>query len=829
MATNIVISIVGNTASFDDAAIRALNNARKSAKGIQDSFNSIDISEARGGVMVFDELIGIHIPRHVTGLIATLPGLQAAMAAAFPVLAVLAVAKAIGDLVEKEQKHAEELARQRAAVDDVVTAMAQHAASLQVSNLKLEDQIRLLTGKPGINGPKELAIEAQQAVEKLEKEYDKAIEKIGEFAKSNQQGLLAAIFNSDNGSREVAGRIASHQAADEQIKANRAISEAAGDKEAIARFDKMLADEDTHFKEWAQKQFKTIQNNRPKLVDFGGMKSEGTGEQRMTTAAEAQKSWNDAVESFNSKNATAEFVLAQILNTTTELNKARAEGNTETGDKKEKDALEAINQRVALEKKAFDESQSVLVAKDKATIASAVLQKEQGQITADQLAAIQEAASEREFQAKQAFLEKIKKLEAGNPALVRATQAEIEADTAAHEARLFEIKAQAVRKDNEQDKQDLADLQKYYDKQESAALKAAEFDQKMQAAATKLKELKDEITDADKKSALEVALASGQIDKQEAAEQALKDARDAQAKQLEDINNLLAQEKTKLDALNAATNGGTNGSEQQIEQYRKTALAYAQSEQLKAEITKKTNAEIAKANKDLQATETAQWAQMFRDFQKVSLQMSQAARQSFGQMNTNLTQLVTTGKADFRSLAQSMISDTIKIALQYAESKALMAALDNDYFDQALTALGINTTALKLANGMKAQSSAFAAAANTLADVPYPLNIPASAQVLATGEGYAAASMSAAGGALLPNREALVHTHPQEMVLPKNISQHIIHSMKTSSGEHQAQPHITFAPNINAGFANSKETSAYVGKEIDKKIKMLARKHGKRL
>src|SRR5216683_3341770 len=100
----IVISIVGNTAVFDEAALKALNNARKSAKGIQEAFEGIDLHEARGSVMVFDELLGIHIPRHVTALISTLPGLQVAMAAAFPLIAVVSVGRAITDLIEKEQK-----------------------------------------------------------------------------------------------------------------------------------------------------------------------------------------------------------------------------------------------------------------------------------------------------------------------------------------------------------------------------------------------------------------------------------------------------------------------------------------------------------------------------------------------------------------------------------------------------------------------------------------------------------------------------------------------------------------------------------------------------
>src|SRR6185312_2366445 len=120
------------------------------------------------------------------------------------------------------------------------------------------------------------------------------------------------------------------------------------------------------------------------------------------------------------------------------------------------------------------------------------------------------------------------------------------------------------------------------------------------------------------------------------------------------------------------------------------------------------------------------------------------------------------GQGNWKQFAVGAIESIVQIGLQYAESKAMMAILD---------AMGLGEKKTK--NAAEAQSSANTAAANTLADVPFPANIPASAAVLSIGEAFSVASMAAEQGAVLPNREALVHTHPQEMILPQHISNFI--------------------------------------------------------
>ena len=201
-----------------------------------------------------------------------------------------------------------------------------------------------------------------------------------------------------------------------------------------------------------------------------------------------------------------------------------------------------------------------------------------------------------------------------------------------------------------------------------------------------------------------------------------------------------------------------------------------------------------------------------------------AFKQGVAGMNNNLTQLATTGKADFRGLAQSMTTDILQVALKYAESQLFMLASQNEFIASALAAMGIHTAAQVTANATEAQSSAATAGANTLADVPFPENIPAAATVTGIGEAFAADAL-ASRGALLPNREMNVRTHPEEMILPKNISNFIVKSMGNQTGGDQP-PSYTYAPQINAGAATAKELSQFMAKEQEKQQRKQMRKHG---
>lgn len=78
-------------------------NAMYAGEVIQDSMHrsSASIREAKGEAMLLGEAFGVHLPRHVTGFIAKLPGVGEALSAAFAATAVLFIIEAVVKLTEK--------------------------------------------------------------------------------------------------------------------------------------------------------------------------------------------------------------------------------------------------------------------------------------------------------------------------------------------------------------------------------------------------------------------------------------------------------------------------------------------------------------------------------------------------------------------------------------------------------------------------------------------------------------------------------------------------------------------------------------------------------
>src|SRR6266849_5149554 len=101
------INLVANTASFNGPLDKAAQQAKNSARSMQNDLNDIDLGQARGALHLLGEDIGIKLPRHVQTFIAELPGVGAALEAAFPIAAVIAIGVAIFDAAEKLGKHNE--------------------------------------------------------------------------------------------------------------------------------------------------------------------------------------------------------------------------------------------------------------------------------------------------------------------------------------------------------------------------------------------------------------------------------------------------------------------------------------------------------------------------------------------------------------------------------------------------------------------------------------------------------------------------------------------------------------------------------------------------
>lgn len=111
MATlaKLVIGIDADTGKAVAKFVDLSGQADQSANKIKNAFGKVDFAEARGGMMLFDDLIGVKLPRHVTSFISSLGPIGAAMEAAFPFLAIAVGAVVLIEHLTKLKEAAEKL------------------------------------------------------------------------------------------------------------------------------------------------------------------------------------------------------------------------------------------------------------------------------------------------------------------------------------------------------------------------------------------------------------------------------------------------------------------------------------------------------------------------------------------------------------------------------------------------------------------------------------------------------------------------------------------------------------------------------------------------
>ncbi len=98
-----VIRASQNVGQLDDVLGEAGETATEAGGQIDEAMgkSTVNIREARGEAMLLGEAFGVHLPRHVTSFVATLPGVGEALESAFAATAVIFIAEAIVKLTEK--------------------------------------------------------------------------------------------------------------------------------------------------------------------------------------------------------------------------------------------------------------------------------------------------------------------------------------------------------------------------------------------------------------------------------------------------------------------------------------------------------------------------------------------------------------------------------------------------------------------------------------------------------------------------------------------------------------------------------------------------------
>jgi hypothetical protein len=432
------ISLIANTASFEPALSKANQTAKNSARGIQESFNGIDLHESRGSLMLIDEMLGIHLPRHATAFAATLPGIQTALAAAFPLAAVAAIAMGLFHATEAAQKHREEVEKQKKDLDDATEALTKHTASLEADRLKLADHIAVLEGRPTQNKVKEALEQARVAAANLNKELGDSIVKITELLEKQSVGswhsAITGAPQTDERTEEAKGKLVALETA------QKAFNKAASDGAPDATLSKLKDNVDTAAgavrtlaKEWdtattkkarfeAQTYQQNIHNEDPDPRFLAASEKNHAAER---SAQQALFSVADNIQ----KQITTSFIT--------------------NGQRRTEAALQELHDNVDYQDKRFAESKKVTDAQTKEQVAAYELEFQQGKITAGQLAALQQDALDRQFNAELAHLQKVKALEAGHPELVAQTNKQIEALQATHDASIIASYASTLNKQKE--------------------------------------------------------------------------------------------------------------------------------------------------------------------------------------------------------------------------------------------------------------------------------------------------------------------------------------------------------------------------------------------
>jgi hypothetical protein len=728
---DIKISIVGNTATFDDAAIKTLNTARRTKTGIEGAFNGINISEARGTIGLLGEDIGVHLPRHVQTFLAHLPGIGAAMEAAFPVFAVIAIGVAVVEAAEKLAKWREETQKVAADQTKLGTAINNTFNSLDEKLLQAGIHSDELNNNHLAALKKQLELINMQSMSELAHSFD-VIAKAADVVFSDLKSHWYTFGIGADGAK--------HALTQFQTQYDSLLAQGK-DKEAsdllagtLQSAEKVLA---------FQKQYTANQ------MDANTGKGPTGAEADYNKFEQAALALKQAGVGVTEKEVQSQEALVSALQAQVEVQgKVNALKQAQDKNARQQSGNEIKGDTSKVLETQLQEDLARIARVKAAAIEAYVAMGH----SIDEAKAHEDAMfADSELQAHLDYYEKVK-----GTAKTAAERQKIAADE-----QIFMDKAIAQANDQLAAtlSKNAADISKLNEEGYKQSEKLNEENTKTQMA---------QIAETTKAMMQRLNLRRAESDTE--AEQAA----------LQQVHSLLR----------------VRDIDTEIEQLKKLKETEAQTDQQKLAYDAAIHNAESRKLQDMQTQllATNKLSNAFKAFylgmQQEALQAGQKIKQAldhtFQGLNQNLSQFMVEGNADWRQFAATAIESFIQIGLQYAESKAAMAILD--------AAFG---TKKKAENAAEANSSAATAGANTLADAPWPLNIPASASVFAIGEGYAADAMAERGG-VLPNREMLVRTHPQEMILPAKLSNFIQGAAAAASGNNMGGSPMVFAPTIHA-------------------------------
>ncbi len=187
------------------AAYNKMIEAARQSGGSEIKQLGAEARESKASLALMGEEIGVHIPRHIRGFISSMPGVGAALSAAFSGIAVVALIGVIVEAIKKVAEFRENLEKLREAPERIEAEFARLTGAtktandeMRVANDRLENAIAKLEHRPQNN--LKLAIdEAAVAADHLSEKMDKALRSFADVAIKNAPGVFANIIGGQAG------------------------------------------------------------------------------------------------------------------------------------------------------------------------------------------------------------------------------------------------------------------------------------------------------------------------------------------------------------------------------------------------------------------------------------------------------------------------------------------------------------------------------------------------------------------------------------------------------------------------------------------------------
>src|ERR1700727_604486 len=341
-----------NTVDFEKGANDAKKIANDTADGIDESFGSI--ADGRGGFLLAEEAIGIHLPRHLNTLIAKIPGVATAFSYMLPIAGVAVAIEIVGKLIERHDALQAAIAKAAMEATNLALGQDDETRSLQLTNLKLDDQIAKLEHRPSHNYLKEAFLESANAVDKLAEHF------AGTFQKNNTeltestglwQRFKDVVSDSGGSIAGLAGAIALNVM---QADAVKKVQQAMIDVEAARR---KMADAPAGTDEWRQdtitlaNAYKTLETAATKAAPAMGELSDQLKMSSVAaTAASAYKDMGLEIEASGKRVVIAGLEESPIIDLIGRKSTALAELKKKQAKEAEEAALETIRANDAFAK-----------------------------------------------------------------------------------------------------------------------------------------------------------------------------------------------------------------------------------------------------------------------------------------------------------------------------------------------------------------------------------------------------------------------------------------------------------------------------------------------